>query len=61
MEGAERTNVMMVNLNQWVEFVLRCNPYTMDVDKRRNCFNCGGFGHLARNYRNIENAMTCLL
>ena len=26
----------------------------MDVDRRenRNCYNCGGFGHLARNYRN---------
>ena len=26
----------------------------MDVDKRenRNCYNCGGFGHLAKNCRN---------
>ena len=25
----------------------------MDVDKRnRNCYNCEGFGHLARNCRN---------
>jgi len=26
----------------------------MDVDRRenRNCYICGGFGHLAKNYRN---------
>jgi len=26
----------------------------MDVDRRenRNCYNCGGFGHLVRNCRN---------
>jgi len=26
----------------------------MDIDRRenRNCYICGGFGHLARNYRN---------
>ena len=30
----------------------RCDPYTMKVDHDRNCYSCGGFGHLTRNYRN---------
>jgi len=29
------------------------NPYAMDIDRgNRNCYNCGEFGYLARNYRN---------
>jgi len=24
----------------------------MNVDRGRNCYDCGEFGHLARNYRN---------
>ena len=24
----------------------------MKVDKRRNCYSCGGFGHLVQNCRN---------
>jgi len=30
----------------------RRNPYAMDVDHGRNCYACGGFGHMARNCRN---------
>ena len=34
-------------------FAPQHNPYTMKVDrKNRNCHNCGGFGYIARNYRN---------
>ena len=53
MEGMERTNAAMAIPQQRTEFPQR-NPYTMDVDKRenRNCYACGGFGHLARNCRN---------
>ena len=38
---------------QRVGFVQR-NPYAIDVDRRerRDCYNCRGFGHMARNYRN---------
>ena len=53
MEGVERTNAVMVNPQQRARFPQR-NPYAMDVDRRenRNCYACGGFGHLARNCRN---------
>jgi len=52
IEGVERTNIVIVCLNQWAELVL-CNLYAMEVDhENRNCYICGGFGHLARNCRN---------
>jgi len=46
MEGVERMNAVMIHLNQRAEFA-QCNLYAMDVDRRRNCYSCGGFGHLA--------------
>ena len=55
MKEVERTNVTMVNLQQQqIKFVSQHNIYIMDVDRRRNCYSCGGFGHIARNYRNRE-------
>jgi len=30
----------------------RRDPYAMEVDKGRNCYTCGGFGHMARHCRN---------
>ena len=52
IEGAERTNTIMVNPQQRVGFLPR-NPYTMDVDQgNRNCYTYRGFGYLARNCRN---------
>jgi len=53
MEGVERTNTAMATPQQRAGFPPR-NPYAMDVDRRenRNCYACGGFGHLARNCRN---------
>jgi len=32
--------------------VPRYNSYAMKVDYERNYYNCGGFGHIVRNYRN---------
>ena len=45
----------MMYPNQRARFT-QCNSYAMDVDcGNKNCYSCGGFGHLARNYRNREN------
>ena len=55
MKGVERMNVVIVCSQQKVWFT-QYNPYTMNVDRRenRNCSKCGGFRHMARNYRNRE-------
>ena len=50
MEGVKRMNAEIVHLNQQAEFT-PCNLYAIDVDKGRICYNCGGFGHLAQNFR----------
>jgi len=26
----------------------------MEINRGRNCYTCGGFGHMARHYRNWE-------
>ena len=52
MEGIERTNAVMMCSQQITGFAQR-NPYAMDIDRRerRNCYSCGGFGHLTWNCR----------
>ena len=53
MEGVERTNAVVVReQRQGVGVSLRWNSYAMEVDRGRNCFVCGGFGHMARHCRN---------
>jgi len=47
----ERTDVVMVLPQQKVRFAQR-NPYTMDVNRERNYYTCGGFGHMAWHCRN---------
>jgi len=53
MERVERTSAIIVYPQQRIGGVQK-NPYAMNVDRRenRNCYNCGGFRHLARNCRN---------
>ena len=32
--------------------MLRHSLYAINIDKRRNCYNCRGFGYIMRNCRN---------
>ena len=58
MEGVERTNVVVVrSVGQEVGAPLRRDPYVMEVDRRRNCYACGGFRHMAHHCRNRRGIM----
>ena len=53
MEGIERTNVVVVRgQEQSMGVPSRWDPYTMEIDRGRNCYTCGGFGHMAHHCRN---------
>jgi len=53
MEGVEKTNTVVIRgQEQGVGVFPRRDPYAMEVDRRRNCYACGGFGHMARHCRN---------
>jgi len=55
MEGIERTNVVVVRGSEQEAGVLpRRDPFAMEVDRGRNCYACGGFGHMACHCRNQE-------
>jgi len=45
IEGVERTNVVMMCSNQRAGLALY-NPYTMKVNRGRNCYICREFGYL---------------
>ena len=51
MEGVERTNAVVVR-GQGAGVPQRQDPFAMDIDRGRNCYACGGFGHIARHCRN---------
>ena len=51
MEGIERTNAVVVR-GQGAGVPQRRDPFAMDIDRGRNCYACGGFGHMARHCRN---------
>ena len=60
MEGVERTNAVVVRgqgAGQGMGAPLRRDPYAMEVDRGRNCYACGGFGHMAHNCRNRGRVM----
>ena len=55
MEEIERTNVVVVRgqgQGQSAGIPPRQDPFAMEVDRGRNCFACGGFGHMAHHCRN---------
>ena len=57
MEGVERTNAVVVRgsgarVGQNMGMPPRRDPYAMEIDCGRNCYACGGFGHMARHCRN---------
>jgi len=53
MEGVERTNAVVVRgQGQGAGIPPRRDSFTMEVDRGRNCFACGGFGHMAHHCRN---------
>jgi len=53
MEGVERTNAMVVRgSGQSAGVPPRRDPFAMEVDRGRNCYACGGLGHMARHCRN---------
>ena len=56
MEGVKRTNTVVVkNFLQGQggkRERMRRNSYAIEMDKRRNCYNCERFGYLAWNCKN---------
>jgi len=55
MERVERTNAVVIRgqgHGQGAGVPPRQDHYVMEVDRERNCYACGGFGHMARHYRN---------
>ena len=54
MEGVERTNAIGVREQGQEQDTgaPRRDPYAMEVDRRRNCYACGGFWHMACHCRN---------
>ena len=55
MEGVERTNTVVVRgsgVRQSGGALPRKDPFVMDINRGRNCYACGGFGHMACHCRN---------
>ena len=62
MEGIKRTNMVVLRevgagVGQSMGATPRQDPFAMEVDCGRNCYACGGFGHMACNCRNREGVM----
>ena len=44
--------VVIRGQGQGVGIPSRWDLFAMEVDRRRNCYTCGGFGHMAHHCRN---------
>ena len=44
--------MMVRGWEQEVVASLRRDPYTIEVDRERNCYTCRGFGYMAHHCRN---------
>ena len=55
MKGVERINVIIMYPNQQTVFIPQQDLYAMEMScGNRNCYNCGGFGHMEKHCRNRE-------
>ena len=55
MEGVERMNAVVVRgsgQGQSMGAPPKRDPFAMEIDRERNCFACGGFGHMACHCQN---------
>jgi len=53
MEGVKRTNAVVVRgQGQGAGVPPRRDSFAMDIDRGRNCYACGRFGHMAHHCRN---------
>jgi len=55
MEGVERTNAVVLRESgggQSAGIPPRRDLFAMEINRGRNCYACGGFGHMACNCRN---------
>ena len=53
MKEVERTNAVVVQGSS-MGAPLRRDPYAIEIDRGRNCYACGGFGHMACHCRNRD-------
>ena len=44
--GENKCSYSKLITKKWVEFILRYNLYTMDLDYKRNCYNYRGFKYI---------------
>jgi len=53
MEGVEKTNAVVIReQGQGTGIPSRWDPFAIEVDRGRNCYACGRFGHMACHCRN---------